>query len=230
MAGLFFGLICITVLLGNAMYLQRKRCSEFVQFFPIGYLGIPLLIGTVIQYAFYGVSVLYAFETITLAMVISSIKNEYIYQDRLTGMYNQAFLTYLWQYWKCKKDKKMQYIVVYVKDLQEMDDTFGIEVGDHALLDVAHILQQSIPDNGKIVRYNRATFVNLWTTTLDDDRNYIEDIENLIYEHNQKQKKMYHLNVNIYRDFCNTKTMSLEHFKKNITALTKGEKLYVETT
>ena len=81
--------------------------------------------------------------------------------DGLTGLYNRRFLS---ERLKDEYSKALRYqtplsfLILDVDFFKRVNDTYGHQVGDNALVAVARVLQQSVRDSDLVARYGGEEF------------------------------------------------------------------------
>ncbi|MBW2027734.1 MAG: diguanylate cyclase [Deltaproteobacteria bacterium] len=101
-----------------------------------------------------------------LAQLVYSGKDpsQLIFEDELTGLYNRRFLH---QYlesrvdWNSLKDNPLSLMMIDVDDFKTINDRFGHETGDRALIWIAELIREVAEDNGLAIRYAGDEFIVL---------------------------------------------------------------------
>lgn len=156
---IFMAVIFLIILDGIIMYFYAKQRSAGLKYFPVLSFTIPGVIGISIQSFYYGVSTVMPFTAVSICCVMLSLLNERTLRDNLTGLYNRMFISYLKE--RMNKHHKYNYnaMMLDVNDFKHINDTFGHELGDKALIDVANILTKVIKENGVVIRYAGDEFI-----------------------------------------------------------------------
>lgn len=87
-----------------------------------------------------------------------------IFEDELTGIHNRRFLLHYFQSkvpWKALEDYNVSLIMMDVDHFKEINDTYGHQVGDQALIWVATLLKEVAGEEGIPVRYAGDEFMIL---------------------------------------------------------------------
>jgi len=87
-----------------------------------------------------------------------------IFEDELTGLYNRRYLHHHLQFkvpWNDPEDHPLSLIMIDVDYFKEINDTYGHNMGDEALMWIAHILKDVCGDEAIPVRYAGDEFVVL---------------------------------------------------------------------
>jgi len=119
--------------------------------------------------------------------------------DDLTGLYNRrGFLTFADHNIKAAERRREEalLILIDVDGLKQINDAYGHNIGDQALIDTAAIIRQTFRNSDVTARVSGDEFVAL---TSDSDGNGAESIRKRLYEnvdaHNAKGMRPYRLSV-----------------------------------
>lgn len=117
--------------------------------------------------------------------------------DELTGLYNRrGFLTFADHHIKAAERRKESVLLILIDldGLKQINDAYGHNIGDQALMDAAHVIKQTFRSTDVTARISGDEFV---VVTTDSDGNGQESIkkriEERLKEHNSKGIKPYHL-------------------------------------
>jgi len=121
--------------------------------------------------------------------------------DDLTGLYNRrGFLTFADHHIKAAERRKEQslLILIDVDGLKQINDAFGHNIGDQALIDTATVIKQTFRNSDVTARVSGDEFVAL---TSDTDGKGAESIKKRLYEnvdaHNAKGMRPYKLSMSL---------------------------------
>lgn len=153
--------ICLDM---NVLYIIASLGHYFVavkknggtNLFPVLLIIIPAFAGIMISTFLPQISVILGCISIGLAGVITSLQNETIYRDHLTGIYNRAYIDVLT---KRYRKKKFVGIMIDLNDFKKINDTFWHKEGDNALINFANVLSYSVGVNGTCIRYAGDEFI-----------------------------------------------------------------------
>jgi diguanylate cyclase (GGDEF)-like protein len=87
-----------------------------------------------------------------------------VFEDELTGLHNRRFLLNYLQHkiaWDVLEDHPVSLLMMDVDHFKKINDTFGHDMGDHALAHVARILKEVCSDADLAVRYGGDEFMIL---------------------------------------------------------------------
>ncbi|MCL4243642.1 MAG: diguanylate cyclase [Candidatus Dadabacteria bacterium] len=121
--------------------------------------------------------------------------------DDLTGLYNRrGFLTFADHHIKAAERRKEQSLLILIDldGLKQINDAFGHNVGDQAIIDAANVIKQTFRNSDVTARVSGDEFVAI---TSDSDGNGAESIRKRLYEnvdaHNAKGMRPYRLSMSM---------------------------------
>lgn len=114
----------------------RKRRSLY----PLIYFVIPPVTMAVLQIIYKGTSILQVGFTLSILLIAVSEKDKSIYTDVLTGLGNRRGMYRYIENHPQSVPQKIYCMVIDMDNFKEINDTFGHDVGDQALVDTAQIL------------------------------------------------------------------------------------------
>lgn len=180
------------------VYLKSKGRGGLIKYFPVWSFVIPVVIGSIVQSMYYGVSVSAVSMAISVAGVLASLQNEQIYKDSLTGLYNRTYLDHLLKRFSRKNMPLITGVMLDLNGFKRINDTYGHGVGDHALVDAAEILKRVIGKWGLAIRYAGDEFI-LLVNTQDERLVYtiMSEIRRNMKVFNETSHKPYQLSVSM---------------------------------
>jgi diguanylate cyclase (GGDEF)-like protein len=120
-------------------------------------------------------------ELITYLQYAGKDPSRLIFEDELTGLYNRRFLFNYFQSkisWDAVEDHPVSLIMLDIDHFKQINDTYGHQVGDQALVWVAGLLKEVAGDEGIAIRYAGDEFINLLPSA--DKRTAIQDANRLL--------------------------------------------------
>ncbi len=150
------------------VYIRGRRRDGSLRFFPVWEFLMPMIIGVVIQTCFYGISMQPVCFAVSFSGLVMCLQNEYLYVDKLTGVYNRYQLSKIREYYIRRKEKKMAAIMIDMNDFKAINDEFSHNEGDAALVAMAGILMRAVGNDGNVVRFAGDEFVILMNAKEDD--------------------------------------------------------------
>ena len=188
-----------------------------VRFFPMYLMVSPIAIGCALQLIFYGVSLIWVSLAIGLTSIYMSLQNEFSYLDRLTGLYNRAYLDYQLDTATKSAGSKLGGIMIDVDHFKEINDTYGHSVGDEALIDVARVITLSKPDKAIATRFAGDEFILLVKNTSDKEMTRIMDsIHDEVRLFNETENRQYQLSLSLGYSIYDHEKDTVDDFLKNM--------------
>lgn len=210
------------------LMVHRKK-FEKRHFIPMIIFMFPLLGSGLIQFLFYGVSILWASMALSIQIVFMGIQNVQLHTDYLTGLHNRRQLDYyLDELIRDKdRDRVIAGIMLDIDSFKQINDELGHAAGDCALLDASHILRMSFTKNDLVCRYGGDEFVIIL------ERKSIREVEAAIakFKHNvrdfgRKEKRPYKLSYSMGYDILKSDTgMTAKDFLNHIDSLMYEDKI-----
>lgn len=191
--GIFLAIALVYIIDSLVLYFRCRNKVGILKFFPVQIFLIPVMAGIVIQVLFYEMSVIWPSVAVALAGVMTALKNEVIYTDRLTGLYNRSYLDYIRQEIADRKETSLSGIMIDLNDFKQINDDYGHSVGDEALIEAAGIFNDAFSEYGVVTRYAGDELVALLNTT-DEAL-----VESLIAKANAAMDKRNAANTKVYR-------------------------------
>lgn len=141
------------------MYMICRYKGGSMKSIPIGIYLAPLLIGTIAQSFFYGISVISASFTVAIAGLMAGLQGERIYKDKLTGLYSYVYLEKLNFDISQSKKNTMAGIMINLNGFKKLNKDIGRVTANFALRDAANIIARGIGELGTVVRLTSDEFV-----------------------------------------------------------------------
>lgn len=147
------------------LYAGCRKKAGTLKLFPVQVFLIPIAIGVMVQALFIEIAITWTSIAVAIAGVMTALKNEMIFLDRLTGLYNRVYLEFLQKQACKKKDLWVSGIMIDLNGFKQVNDNYGHSEGDTALVMVADILRKSFGEYGVVTRYAGDEFVVMLNTT-----------------------------------------------------------------
>ncbi|MBQ7371704.1 MAG: GGDEF domain-containing protein, partial [Blautia sp.] len=138
---------------------RKKKGKQ--RFMFVGLFMVPVALACLVQFLFYGYSVMWAGVAVGLAGATLALHNENAYQDSLTGLLNRTYLDYYLARAAQKKNPVICGIMIDADDFKSINDNFGHSEGDEALKNIARILKASLGKEEIAFRYAGDEFIVL---------------------------------------------------------------------
>lgn len=199
------------------LYVKRVRKNGSLKLFPVHIFLIPVILGVVIQAFFVEISITWTSIAISVAGIMTALKNEIIFTDCLTGLYNRMYLEFLHKRAYNKKDRWVSGIMIDLNGFKQINDNYGHAEGDLALCIVADLLRKSFSEYGVVTRYAGDEFVIMLNTT-DDQliQKIIKSAKKNFVTENEKNDKPYQLSASMGYAITNLSNETIDDFMNRI--------------
>lgn len=203
----------------DSLYLHVKRVKKngSLKLFPVHIFLIPVILGVVIQAFFVEIAITWTSIAISVAGIMTALKNEIIFTDCLTGLYNRVYLEFLHKRACNKKDCWVSGIMIDLNGFKQINDNYGHAEGDLALCIVADLLRKSFSEYGVVTRYAGDEFVIMLNTT-DDQliQKIIKSAKKNFVTENEKNDKPYQLSASMGYAITNLSNETIDDFMNRI--------------
>ena len=208
------------------LYVKRVKKNGSLKLFPVHIFLIPVILGVVIQAFFVEIAITWTSIAISVAGIMTALKNEIIFTDCLTGLYNRVYLEFLHKRACNKKDCWVSGIMIDLNGFKQINDNYGHSEGDLALCIFADLLRKSFSEYGVVTRYAGDEFVIMLNTT---DEQLIQKIiksakKNFVTE-NEKNDKLYQLSASMGYAITNLSNETIDDFMNRIDEQMYQDKL-----
>ena len=199
------------------LYVKRVKKNGSLKLFPVHIFLIPVILGVVIQAFFVEISITWTSIAISVAGIMTALKNEIIFTDCLTGLYNRVYLEFLHKRACNKKDCWVSGIMIDLNGFKQINDNYGHAEGDLALCIVADLLRKSFSEYGVVTRYAGDEFVIILNTT-DDQliQKIIKSAKKNFVTENEKNDKPYQLSASMGYTITNLSNETIDDFMNRI--------------
>ena len=199
------------------LYVKRVKKNGSLKLFPVHIFLIPVILGVVIQAFFVEIAITWTSIAISVAGIMTALKNEIIFIDCLTGLYNREYLEFLHKRACNKKDCWVSGIMIDLNGFKQINDNYGHAEGDLALCIVADLLRKSFSEYGVVTRYAGDEFVIMLNTT-DDQliQKIIKSAKKNFVTENEKNDKLYQLSASMGYAITNLSNETIDDFMNRI--------------
>ena len=199
------------------LYVKRVKKNGSLKLFPVHIFLIPVTSGVVIQAFFAEIAITWTSIAISVAGIMRPLKNEIIFTDCLTGLYNRVYLEFLHKRACNKKDCWVSGIMIDLNGFKQINDNYGHAEGDLALCIVADLLRKSFSEYGVVTRYAGDEFVIMLNTT-DDQliQKIIKSAKKNFVTENEKNDKPYQLSASMGYAITNLSNETIDDFMNRI--------------
>ena len=147
------------------IYFICKHKGGPLKSFPIWIFFFPIIAGTIAQSLFYGISVISSSTAIAIVGAFSSIHGERVYRDKLTNIFNYAYLAVLGREYKKNKNLHVTGILVNINGFKKINNDYGRVTGNKVLMQMTKVLKRAVGELGLIIRYSSDEFIAFINTT-----------------------------------------------------------------
>lgn len=199
------------------LYVKCVKKNGSLKLFPVHIFLIPVILGVVIQAFFVEIAITWTSIAISVAGIMTALKNEIIFTDCLTGLYNRVYLEFLHKRACNKKDCWVSGIMIDLNGFKQINDNYGHAEGDLALCIVADLLRKSFSEYGVVTRYAGDEFVIMLNTT-DDQliQKIIKSAKKNFVTENEKNDKPYQLSAFMGYAITNLSNETIDDFMNRI--------------
>ena len=199
------------------LYVKRVKKNGSLKLFPVHIFLIPVILGVVIQAFFVEIAITWTSIAISVAGIMTALKNEIIFTDCLTGLYNRVYLEFLHKRACNKKDCWVSGIMIDLNGFKQINDNYGHAEGDLALCIVADLLLKLFSEYGVVTRYAGDEFVIMLNTT-DDQliQKIIKSAKKNFVTENEKNDKPYQLSASMGYAITNLSNETIDDFMNRI--------------
>ena len=203
----------------SSLYILRKYEERYgkVRFFPLYLMLGPVIFGVALQTIFYGISLMWVSVAVGLTAIYMSLQNEFSYLDKLTGLYNRAYLDYYLETVKRDSGARVGGVMIDVDYFKKINDTLGHHVGDMALVDVARVITFAKPDKAIAIRFAGDEFILLVKGTNDKEmQNIVQSIRDEVKSFNETEEREYKLSLSLGYAIYDPLKSSMDEFLKQM--------------
>ena len=153
-------------------------------FFNINAFLFPIILGTGLQFMFYGLSLAWLSSAIGLLGLYMMQQNELAYIDPLVDTYNRQYFNHVLSAWTNRKNS-FSGVMLDIDRFKNINDTFGHSEGDRALKQVTDILKAARKNNELVFRFAGDEFVVLKRNETEEGmKSYLDEVERKLTEFN----------------------------------------------
>ena len=207
------------------LYVRCRKKIGTLKLFPVQVCLVPIINGLVMQVFFKESSITWTSVAIAIAGIMTALKNELIFIDRLTGLYNRVYLTFLQEEAQKKKSELVAGIMLDLNGFKQINDNYGHSEGDAALILVAELLRKAFCEYGIVTRYAGDEFVVMLHTT---DKQLITDLiaraKDIFEEENKTNDKPYQLSASMGYAISDLSKETIDDFMNRIDKLMYQDK------
>lgn len=222
--GAFFMIVPVIcygyILYASYRIIKNKKIIPKQDYHSLLFFAVPPLIGGLIQTFFYGVATLWSSVAFAALMIYVNIQNMQMHTDHMTGLYNRmqmdSYFANLAEH--PVQGKQIGGIMIDIDNFKQINDVYGHEMGDIALMESGAILKESFRKDDFVSRYGGDEFAVILILDRQEDLNMtVERLKNTIEAHNERQKNPFRISFSMgFAIFDPASGMSTESFLKLI--------------
>ena len=203
----------------DSMYLYvgcRKKVGT-LKLFPVHVFLVPVAIGVIVQSLFVEIAITWTSIAVAIAGIMTALKNETIFLDHLTGLYNRVYLEFLQKQAYQKPNAWVCGIMVDLNGFKSINDQYGHAEGDAALVVTADLLRRAFSEYGVVTRYAGDEFVVMLNTT-DEQlvQRLIERAKALFAEDGRLDRRPYPLSASMGYATADLRVETIDDFMNRI--------------
>lgn len=181
------------------VFTTRRKLRRYL-FLPVIIFLVPIFIGSILQFLFYGLSLIWVSVAVGVVSLYINIQNEASSVDLVTGLYNRQYLRrYLSSITsRLGQGVRLAGLLLDIDDFKEINDTHGHVVGDAALRDVGQLLHSTVPADAFAARFAGDEFIVLRAVTKEEEvLNMMDSIRFATEAFNREQQRPYQLSFSM---------------------------------
>ena len=204
------------------IFVNRKKFDK-KYYFSLIFFAVPPLTGIILQVFIYGISFALCGTVLSLLIVLLNIQNQSIYTDYLTGIGNRSKLEAVLEnkISSSSKDKTFALIMLDVDNFKYINDTFGHDMGDHALKEFSELLKKCVRSKDYLTRFGGDEFCLI--LDISDPKileKAVERINQNVNSFNETKALPYHLSLSMgYAIYDYQLQFNAEKFLKQVDTL-----------
>ncbi|MCR5396207.1 MAG: GGDEF domain-containing protein [Lachnospiraceae bacterium] len=225
---IFYIYLMLCAVYSLVLYYRHRKTHGQIAFFPIYMYLTPIIVSSVLQMLFYGISLAWLGTALGIVALYMSLQQQNTYLDTLTGMYNRLYLEHA--LFRMRRDFSTHYYgaMIDMNDFKEINDTYGHSAGDQALRDMADLFRKVTSDNTTVFRFAGDEFILLIKTFSEEDICELKyRLESAVADFNSQKIHPYKLSFSMgYAEFDRENDTNDSFFKKIDYAMYAQKKDY----
>ena len=206
--------------------MYRKKVHKYL-FLPAIIFMIPIFIGSLLQFLFYGYSLVWLGVAVGMTSLFINVQNEASYVDILSGVFNRQYLNNMFLMYSKRWDAASvpAGIMLDFDNFKSINDKFGHLVGDDVISATGKILRAAVSTKGIICRYGGDEFIILmYVNSKHEIMEMIDAVKTQTNLFNESEKKPYKINFSIGYSTFDINHDSIDDFLKRADASMYEEK------
>lgn len=155
---------------GAVVTIIYRRKVDRSHIVPVGTFLLPVFLGSILQFLFYGIALIWPSVAVGLTALHTTLLNEESDRDALTGVYNRNYLIRYWDYaaQRTRQGHKLTGMLLDINHFKLVNDRYGHSTGDSVLYHVGCILRKAAGPHDIVTRYGGDEFVILTENSSPD--------------------------------------------------------------
>ena len=175
----FFATVYVTI-----WHFQRQYGAR--PFFNFNILLFPMLLGTSLQFLFYGLSLAWLSAAVGMMGLYMMQQNEMSYIDPLAETYNRQYMEHILASW-IGKGRHFSGVMLDMDRFKSINDNFGHSEGDKALHTLASFLKKARREYEWVFRFAGDEFIVLRLDgDAEDMEEYMSRVKELVRDYNEE--------------------------------------------
>ena len=218
----------LTYILVFILYIISKRYKKLIDGRVLEsifwFMLIPVCAG-IMQVIYFGIPLIWPAFTLSTIIVLNLVENDVFLKDHLTGLSTRGQLEKRLKY-MLKRNNNFSVIMIDMNDFKIINDKFGHNEGDRALITAASILRHEVKNQDMVCRYGGDEFMIL----IDSEHEKAFEhamfrIQEALNTYNLKNIKPYRLSMSYGGVFVNsTSEKSLHDILTEVDELMYADK------
>lgn len=208
------------------IYTNRNKLSR-IEFLPLILFGVFPALASLAQSIFYGLLLMWSSIAYALIILYLYLQQQMMHIDYLTGAWTrEKFHSYLNNRIEQKKPKNFSIVFTDLNDFKKINDVFGHNEGDKALIKVVFIIKNILKKEDFITRYGGDEFVLFLNV---DSQREVEEIifkiSDALDKYNKWSSVHYELNLSFgYELYDFDKHMTADEYINRVDKLMYRDK------
>lgn len=222
---LFYILAFIVFIDTFGYYFYARIKGGLLKFFPVWFFLAPMVLAAIVQFFLPDISTIWIGAALTVDFLFMALQNDTIFRDRLTKLYNRVFLDLLKKVMeKSSKSKNFTAMMLDLNGFKLINDNFGHQVGDEALIVTGDLLREAIGPYGAVIRFAGDEFIVILNTQNDELlKKLVNNIYTVFDDFNKSKREKYQLSIALGYSKVDLKNSSIDEIMKDI-----DEKMYLD--
>ncbi len=133
-------LLSVTVI-ALVQYRKEVLVDRKKELLTISFFAVPPFLGGFAQTVFYGLSMVWPCVVVSSLLILLNKESQAISQDALTGLNNRRNMERMLRTYEAGQNRAATLIMLDINDFKHINDQYGHNSGDMALIQVANILR-----------------------------------------------------------------------------------------